>query len=62
MANYKNIRLEEYVYNQLLKQQKPRESMSQVIERLLNNLSEAYEHARALNQIIGGDSEWDTKR
>ena len=46
MANYKNVRLEEHVYQELARRMKPRESMSQVIERLLILGDEVCRHLR----------------
>ena len=47
MSNYKNVRLEEHVYQELIRRMKPRESMSQVIERLLHSLDEIRGHIKA---------------
>ena len=47
MSSYKNVRLEEHVYQELIKRQLPRESMSQVIERIMTNSDEIYRHLRA---------------
>ena len=55
MSNYKTVRLEERVYLALLSYQHPRESLSQVIERLLTKLDELQGHIAALYQVIGGD-------
>lgn len=41
MQNSKSVRIEESVLNELHKRQLPRESISRLIARLLNNLEEA---------------------
>jgi len=38
MPNYKRVRLEESVYNDLAKRQLPRESISRTIERLIKSM------------------------
>jgi predicted CopG family antitoxin len=53
MSDYKNVRLEQSVYNELLKRQHPQESFSDEIERLLNYLDELAGHACAITEIIG---------
>lgn len=55
MSNYKNIRLEEHVYQELIKRMKPRESMSQVVERLLKYLGDIHVHARAIVETLEED-------
>ena len=55
MSNYKNIRLEEHVYNELVRRMKPRESMSQVIERMINTGDVVYSYLKsALAAVEGG--------
>lgn len=49
MPGYKNVRLEEHVYNELAKRQLPRESLSQTLERLLNEMDEIMGHLDALS-------------
>ena len=61
MSNYKNVRLEEHVYQDLQKRQHPRESMSQVIERLINNLEHVSEHIDKLGKILWEEVPWNTK-
>ena len=51
MSNYKNVRLEEHVYQELQKRQLPRESMSQVVERLIINLDEVIESVRNIKLV-----------
>ncbi len=51
MPNYKTVRLEERVYQELLKRMKPRESMSQTLERLINRFDEVYGHLEAILEV-----------
>ena len=62
MPNYKSVRLEQHVYQELIRRIKPRESMSQVIERLINNLDEVLGHVWAITQTEEGKTLWNTKR
>ena len=62
MANYKNVRLEEHVYQELVKRMKPRESMSQVIERLIINLDQVKIGIERLVEIFWEGKPWNTKR
>jgi len=55
MPDYKNVRLEEHVYQELVRRQLPRESMSQVIERLLSQLKAVAGHVDELDKILWGD-------
>ena len=55
MSNYKNVRLEEHVYQELIRRMKPRESMSQVIERLIINLDQVHGYARSIILTFEGD-------
>lgn len=55
MASYKNVRLEEHVYQELIRRMKPRESMSQVIERMLNTGDEIYQYLKAALAAVEGD-------
>ena len=57
MPDYKNIRLEEHVYQELVKRMKPRESMSQLIERVLLTLRKVAGHVDELDQILWKDEE-----
>lgn len=52
MGNYKSVRLEEQVYQELAKWQLPRESISQTLERLLNIVSRADIQAATLQKIL----------
>ena len=62
MPNYKSVRVEESVYEELLRNMKLRESMSQVIARLIINLRQVQEHARAIVKTLEEDTPWNTKR
>ena len=55
MPTYKTIRVEERVYDDLAKRQLPRESMSQLIERILLYYDEAVELGEKLCQVLRGD-------
>jgi len=55
MSSYKNIRLEESVYMDLIKRQLPRESMSQVIERIMATGDEMYRHLKSALAAVEGD-------
>lgn len=52
MPEYKNIRLELRVYNELKKRMEPMESMSQIIKRLLNDLDEVRDGLERLTHIF----------
>ena len=56
MTNYKNVRLEEHVYQELLKLMRPRESMSQVVARVIINLNQVRGHARAIVKTLEEDT------
>ena len=62
MSNYKSIRLEEPVYNDLAKRQLPRESISQTLERLLLERKKFEEVIDQLYQFLYGGEPWNTKR
>ena len=55
MASYKNIRLEEHVYQELVKRQRPRESISQLVWRVLITLKKVAGHVDELDQILWKD-------
>ena len=57
MPNYKNVRLEDHVYQELMWRQKPRESMSQVIERVLSQLKAVAGRVEELDKILWGDKQ-----
>ena len=52
MSNYKHVRLNEYVYQELLKRQLPRQSLSQTLERLLRERLKFEEVINNLNQLL----------
>jgi len=52
MPNYKSVRLEESVWEELVKRQRPRESISQALERLLRQSMKFEEVIDRLNQIL----------
>ena len=57
MPTHKSIRLEEHVYNNLVKRQLPRESISQILDRLLT-LQEKTEHfATELLETLKGNKQ-----
>ena len=62
MPDYKTIRLKQRVYDDLAKRQRPRESMSQVIERILEWYDEAAGMAHRLSQTLKGGEAWTTKQ
>ena len=55
MAIYKNIRLEERVYQELVRRMKPRESMSQVIERMITQQKGIASLVDGMNKLLWGD-------
>ena len=57
MSNYKNIRLEEHVYREITRRMKPRESMSQVIERMITTGDMVYSYLKAALAAVEGDKE-----
>ena len=52
MPDYKSVRLEESVYNEILKRMKPRESMSQTLAKLLLERKKFEEVIDQLNQFL----------
>ena len=62
MPNYKTIRVEERVYADLALHQLPRESMSQVIKRLLQEREEVVAVCRTVEKIIEEKGRWNTNR
>ncbi len=57
MANYKNIRLEEHVYQELIRRQRPRESLSQVAWRVLQDFEQVCLFAKRITEIAEGDKQ-----
>ena len=55
MSNYKSVRLEEHVYQKLMERMKPRESVSQVIERLLITNAQMWIHVQAITRVWEGE-------
>ena len=54
MSDYKSVRLEERVYDQLQEQQRVRESLSQTLERILRERVALDAVAREINHILAG--------
>jgi len=54
MSSYKSVRLEEHVYRELQLRMLPRESLSQTLERLLNNLDKVEAYACAIGKVVKG--------
>lgn len=57
MPEYRNVRLEIHVYEELRKGMLPMESMSQTIQRILNALNEIRGHAEAIVEAHPGYSQ-----
>ena len=62
MSEYKSVRLELKVYDELMRLMRPRESISQTIERLLAEMDEMARHARAIMQAFEEDKQWTSKQ
>ena len=62
MPEYKTVRLELQVYTELQQRMRPMESMSQALQRLLEELDEVYGHARAIIEVKGGQTGWNMKK
>ena len=62
MSNYKNVRLEEPVYAALLARMRPRESMSQNVQRLLDLQGELEDDIETMHNKIEEDRQWNLMR
>jgi len=52
MPTYKPVRLEEGVYNELVRRKIGMESLSETLWRLMTNMDEALGHSQALLQVL----------
>ena len=62
MPNYKTIRVEEEVYRSLTTHQLPRESMSQLIDRMMREMGEVVAVTRTVQKIIEEGGRWNTNK